>query len=270
MWKKSLLLTGVQTMLSLEEQTEHAIQRETDTNIPKTNVKRKFSFLRKHELYSGSNMKNFIKIIVFGTFFVCQNSSKAGFVWLTDWNITTSNQISTNTSNDFVELHAYESYDGNPQKNEKISSYAERQFQLSGFNEPVRITIQTAIDGFSKNDQFGSRIELFNINGIDENLQILQRNMIMPGTSRLTATMTRDVYLSNGIHTISESINSIVSPDYIYYIGTASIKGTATGGIIAINGIHVPEPYSIASLILGFFTIIALKVIFSSKINNND
>ena len=46
MWKKSLLLTGVQTMLSLEEQTEHAIQRETDTNIPKTNAKRKFSFVR--------------------------------------------------------------------------------------------------------------------------------------------------------------------------------------------------------------------------------
>jgi hypothetical protein len=226
------------------------------------------------ELYSGSNMKNFIKIIVFGTFFVCQNTSKAGFVWLTDWNITTLNKISTpiltSASNDFVELHAYESYNGNPQQNEKISSYAKRQFQLSGFNEPVRITIQTVIDGFAKNDQFGSRIGLFNINGIDDNLQSLQRNMIMPGTSRLTATMTRDVYLSNGIHTISESINSIVSPDYIYYIGTASIKGTAKGGIIAINGVPVPEPYSIVSLTLGFFTIIALKAMSSSKINKND
>jgi len=219
------------------------------------------------ELYSGSNMKNFIKIIVFGTFFVCQNTSNAGFVWLTDWNITTSDQISTNSSNDLVKLHAYESYNGNTQQNEKISSYAERQFQLSGFNEPVRITIQTTIDGFFKNDQFGSRIGLFNVNGIDENLQSLQRNMIMPGKIRLTATMTRDVYLSNGIHTISESINSIISPDYIHYIGTASVKGTAVGGIIAINGVHVPEPRSLAGLSLGFFTIIALKVISSLKIN---
>lgn len=178
--------------------------------------------------------------------FLFSNESKAGFNWISDWNVTSFDGTKTEKIN-VPETNNVEIF-GNAVL--EIDSYsfvhskAFRQFELSGYSEPVQVSIQTVLKGFSNINNFGLRTTSIVENGIDFDLQNYQRSFVMPGSSEFTMNRTRTIQLTNGIYNFQAEFDPIISPNLQLY--SASIYGSAYMNIQII-----PEPSSVVLLILG-------------------
>lgn len=183
--------------------------------------------------------------------------AQAGFVWTTDWKVTNettssnslrANGIADTPQSDFIQLSAQSSYfSQSPDYSYTTIEYAEREFQLSGFSEPVRVSIQTVIDGWASVDTFGVRATIQGESGIRDNMQTYQRSLIMPGTNRLAVNQTRDIFLTNGTYTFLSSIRPTITPKSVLMInGTGYIESQ-----MLVNITVVPEPSAFIGLGIG-------------------
>lgn len=192
-----------------------------------------------------------IPIIFFVIAFLCFSEAKAGFNWISDWNVTSfdgnkKEKIDVPQTNDLeIFGHAFLEYNSYS----FIHSYAFRQFELSGYSEPVQISIQTVLKGFSNINNFGLRTTSIVENGIDSDLQTYQRSFTMPGFNNFIMNRTRTIYLTNGIYNLQSEFNPIISPSFPTF-SSASIYGSSY-----IDVQIVPEPHSFILIIFGIFFI---------------
>ena len=188
----------------------------------------------------------------------------AGFNWVSDWKVTVSNLNVPSTlsappppvlDQDFITITGSSNFVSNdPQQTYTTASYAERQFELSGFSEPVRVTIQTVMEGWVTFNQWGLRAGLSSNNGVENNIQTMQRFQLLPGSNRIRITQTRDVWLTNGVHTISASLDPLITPSYLIgSVANAYVEGTLQIGVL------VPEPSSWIAASSGLMGLMLMK-----------
>jgi hypothetical protein len=219
----------------------------------------------------GAGRGKHLRILIFLFLLFTGSNAHAGFNWVSDWSVTTVNVnippaflTPPNPSYpDFIVISGSSSYVSNdPQQTYTTASYAERQFQLAGFNEPVRVTIQTVLEGNVNFNQWGLRAGLNSNNGIGNDIQTIQRFQLLPGSNRIRITQTRDVYVGNGTHTISASIDPLITPNYTISssLANAYVEGTLQIGVYAINGmLLVPEPSSWVAASTGILALLVMR-----------
>lgn len=198
-------------------------------------------------------------------------TASAGFNWTSDWNISTASSMYIppavlNPPNpdypDFVTLSASAMYlAADPQQNFQVAAIAERQFQLSGFNEPVRVTIQTVLDGWITFNRWGLRGQILSTNGVGDDIQNLQRYQLLPGTNHVRITQTRDILLTNGTHSLTANLLPSVGPNFLNaYDAYGFADAQLQIGIYAINGVLlVPEPSSYIASVTGLFLMLGYR-----------
>lgn len=217
---------------------------------------------------AGCGIKKWI--LVFAVLLFTGSRAEAGFNWVSDWSVTINNlnlppafiTPPAPSYPDFIVIAGSSNYVSNdPQQTYTTASYAERQFELSGFNDPVRVTIQTVMEGWVTFNQWGLRAGLSSNNGVENNIQTMQRFQLLPGTNRIRITQTRDIYVNNGVHTISANIDPVITPNYLIgSVANAYVEGTLQIGIYAINGqILVPEPSSWIAAGTGILALMFVK-----------
>jgi len=218
----------------------------------------------------GAGCGKHIRILIFFLLLFTGSRAEAGFNWVSDWSVTNVNvnippaYLTPPNPNypDFIVITGSSNYVSNdPQQTYTTASYAERQFELSGFNEPVRVTIQTVLEGNVNFNQWGMRAGLNSNNGIGNDIQTMQRFQLLPGSNRIRITQTRDIYVANGTHTIFASIDPLITPNYlISSIANAYVEGSLQIGIYAINGqILVPEPSSWIAASTGILALLVMR-----------
>lgn len=183
--------------------------------------------------------------------------AQAGFVWTTDWKVTNETTSSNNLRGngiadppptDFIQLKAQSSYlSQSPDYTYTSAEYAEREFQLSGFSEPVKVSIQTVIDAWASLDTFGVRATIHGESGIVDNMQGYQRSLIMPGTGHLSLNQTRDIYLTNGTYTFLSSLRPTITPKSVLMVSGAGYIESQ----MLVNITVVPEPSAIIGIGIG-------------------
>jgi len=191
--------------------------------------------------------------------------ANAGFIWTSDWQITTQNSAAgpsamslaslaagptgqSGAPDDSVEISGQSFFAGyNNNDSYSITAYAQRQFELTGYSSPVRVTIQTVIDGWATFNTWGLRATLMGSSGVDGNMQTYQRSMLMPGTNQYSIVQTRDIWLGNGTYTFTANIKPTITPSsYTSMTAQGYVEGRINVGIAV-----VPEPSSIVATAIG-------------------
>ena len=186
--------------------------------------------------------------------------ANAGFIWTSDWQITTQNSSAgpavmglmslaappsnqPGNPNDNVEISGQSFFAGyNTNDSYSITAYAQRQFELTGYSSPVQVTIQTVIDGWATFNTWGLRATLMGASGVDSNMQTYQRSMLMPGTNQYSIIQSRDIWLNNGTYTFTANIKPTITPSsYTSMMAQGYVEGRINVGIVV-----VPEPSSLA------------------------
>lgn len=199
-------------------------------------------------------------------------TARAGFNWVSDWDVrTTTQQVYVPTAfieppnpayPDFVTLSASAMYlAADPQQSYQVAAIAERQFHLSGFNEPVRVTIQTVLDGWISFNRWGLKGDMLSNNGVDSSLQTLQRYQLLPGTNHLRITQTRDIFVTNGYHSLTADLLPSIGPNYL---NSSDAYGFVSSqlqiGVYAINGVLlVPEPSAYVATATGLCLLLCYR-----------
>jgi hypothetical protein len=204
-----------------------------------------------------------VQIASFLAVLAVQGSSvaKAGFIWTSDWQITTQSSNNgpvamglmslaappssqPNGPGDSVELSGQSFFAGyNSNDSYSTTAYAQRQFELTGYSSPVKVTIQTVIDGWATFNAWGLRATLMGASGIDNNMQTYQRSMLLPGTNQYSIVQSRDIWLNNGTYTFTANIKPTITPSsFTSLMAQGYVEGRINVGIVV-----VPEPSSLAA-----------------------
>ena len=200
-----------------------------------------------------------------------QAKAHAGFNWVSDWSVASLSNVDLSPAvlsppnpdyPDFVTISGSALYvASNPQQSFQTASIAERQFQLTGFAEPVRVTIQAVLDGWITFNRWGMKAELIGSNGVGNDVQSLQRYQLLPGTNHVRITQTREILLTNGIHSLTADIAPTIGPNFMAaYDAYGYVDAQLQIGIYAINGILlVPEPSSYIASCSGMIVLLAYR-----------
>ncbi len=194
-------------------------------------------------------------------------ASHADFMWISDWKVTSLssatspgnfNVLATGIADppqtDFIELSVESVFASQkPADTHTTVQYAQREFQLSGYSEPVQVSIQTVIDGWATFNTFGIKASIFGETGIDNNMQTYQRSMILPGTNHLTINQTRDLYLPNGTYTFMSSLKPSITPSSMMLTNGVGLLDAKMLTSITV----VPEPSAFVVIGIGLSILMA-------------
>lgn len=190
----------------------------------------------------------FLKIFLI---FFC-STANAGFEWTSDWNLTVNKNglnFHMTDENQLIQMPAFAQYP----EDKFIESQALRSFSLSGFNDPVKVTLYASLQGIMKFDQWGLATNLSINSGINNDVLQIQRYKTIPGLYFFRFETNWDIYLNNGKYFVHAQAKPIIMPNFILTrYQNALIDSTLEFGIIKINSQPIPEKSSIISLFIGF------------------
>lgn len=200
-------------------------------------------------------------------------SANAGFLWTTDWVISSQSDQnpvglmklaappdSNNTkSTDYVDISGQAYYwAASVDSAYDAATYAQREFQLTGYSAPVRVTIQTVIESWATLSNWGLRASMVGSSGVLGDMQAYQRNMLLPGSNHYKMIQTRELVLDNGFYTFAAYVQPTITPNqFVAFTGQGFVQSNMTVGITV-----VPEPSAFVSLGLG---LVAGAAYFSRK-----